>query len=284
MRRQSPFLGIPRAIEQLRYFPADLRRLFLAEGYVYSESPAEAAVLIDVLKLGRLFQEPELWLARGGETLRVLRDRHGVYRHADGVQQGEEAALLFGDRVATSAAGLGPRLHRDLTALVEAQHPDQVRLDRLTEQGAVGALRYGERWVPAALEDDGVRYNLGCLAIPPEQRQEVEGLRAVNEQRAGSLARLRESIQAMVGERLRFDSRTGRCVRRGSGPTTTTRRPTVSTGWATRSSTARGARTRRRCAWTSCWTPTSVPAGAGSRGPISPGSACRGPSILTRWI
>ncbi len=205
MRRQSPFLGIPRAIEQLRYFPADLRRLFLAEGYVYSESPAEAAVLIDVLKLGRLFQEPELWLARGGETLRVLRDRHGVYRHADGVQQGEEAALLFGDRVATSAAGLGPRLHRDLTALVEAQHPDQVRLDRLTEQGAVGALRYGERWVPAALEDDGVRYNLGCLAIPPEQRQEVEGLRAVNEQRAGSLARLRESIQAMVGERLRFD-------------------------------------------------------------------------------
>jgi hypothetical protein len=85
MRRKSPWLGIPRAFEQLRYFPQDLRRLFLAEGYVYSESPAEAAVLIDVLTFGRLFREPELWVARGGETFRVVRDKQGAYRHADGL-------------------------------------------------------------------------------------------------------------------------------------------------------------------------------------------------------
>jgi hypothetical protein len=205
MRRKSPWLGIPKAFEQLRYFPQDLRRLFLAEGYVYSESPAEAAVLIDVLTFGRLFRESELWVARGGGTFRVIRDKHGTYRHADGPQQGEEAMLLFGDRVAASAAELSPRLHRDLTALVEAHHPDQVRLDRLTEQGAVGALRYGERWVPAALEDDGARYTLGCLATPPEHRAEVEGQRAANAQRSGSLQRLREAIHAMVEERLRFD-------------------------------------------------------------------------------
>ncbi|MCS6900157.1 MAG: hypothetical protein RMJ98_10900 [Myxococcales bacterium] len=205
MKRHNPWLGIPKVMEQLRYFPQDLRRLFLAEGYVYSESPAEAAVLLDVLKFGRLFRESELWVARGGETFRVVRDKQGVYRYAEGPQEGEEAALLFGDRVATSVAGLGPRLHRDLTALVEAHHPDQIRLGWLTERGAVGELRYGEHWIPAVLEDDGMRYTLGCLAIPPVHRAVVEAQKEANAQRAGSLKRLREAIHAMVEERLRFD-------------------------------------------------------------------------------
>lgn len=205
MRRKSPYLGIPKVMEQLRYFPSDLRRIFLAEGYVYSESPAEAAVLIDVLKLGRLFREPELWLARGGETLQVLRDRYGTYRYAGGAQKGEEASLLFGDRVAIQASELVPRLHRDLTTLVDKYHVDQVRLDRLTEQGAVAALRFGEHWVPAALKEDGKRYDLSCMAIPASQRSEILSQQSANALRAGSIARLKNAIHQMVDERLRFD-------------------------------------------------------------------------------
>lgn len=205
MKRRGPLLGIGKLVEQLRHAPEDLRRIFLAEGYVYSESPVEASVLFDVLKLERLFREPELWLARGAETFRLKRERGGGYRHQDGPLQGTEAALLLGDRVATSESSLSPRLHRDVVGLSEAHHPDQIRLEHLTEQGAVGALRYGERWVPAALDDDGVRYNLGCLALPPEQRAEVEAQKAANAQRAGSVQRLREAMAAMVDERLRFD-------------------------------------------------------------------------------
>lgn len=205
MSKKSPILGIPGTLDQLRYAPEDARKLLLAEGYVYSESPEVASVLIDVLKLGRLFREPELWMARGGEVFRLERDKTGAYRHADGERKGDEPALLLGDRVALRRDELLPLLHRDLSPVVEAHAPERVRIVRLTEQGAVVDLRYGDDWVPAALDDDGQRYSVACTAPPAARREQVAARRAVNLQRAGSVARLRDAVRAMVDERLRFD-------------------------------------------------------------------------------
>jgi hypothetical protein len=208
LERESPYIAVPAVSAALRYTPADARKLLLAQGYVYAESPELAATLVDVLRLSRLFTEPEIFLARGAEVHRLVRDpKTSVYRHADGDQRGDEASLLFGDRVAPSRDELFPFLHRDLTRLAREHAPDQVRVLRLTSEGAVAELRYGERWVRAALADDGAQLSVSCLAPPVDAAAaaEVDLLLAGNTARAAAIEPVREAVRAMVSERLRFD-------------------------------------------------------------------------------
>lgn len=203
--RGSPIMSVPAVLAQVRYFPEDARKLFLSEGYVYAETPEMATTLVDVLKLHHLFKEKEIFLARGMDVRRVARDDKGVYRWADGEQRGEEASLLFGDRLGLSEAEVTPFLHRDLTRLAQDDAPERMRVTRLTEGGALAELRYAGTWIPAALADDGKQLTVRCLAVPDAAEDAVQKARDLQLERVRTIAPVRETVRTMVDEKLRFD-------------------------------------------------------------------------------
>lgn len=205
LSKQSPIVAVPAVSEALKYTPEDARRVLLREGYVYAEAPLLATVLVDVLRLGRLFREPEIFLARGAEVHRLVRDnRWSVYRYAEGEAKGEEASLLHGDRVSVTREGLLPLLHRDLGKLARAWAPDRMRIERLTREGAVAELQYDGQQALAALSDDGQQLDVECL-VPSGDTQRLLAARATNSERAALIEPVREAMRAMVQERIRFD-------------------------------------------------------------------------------
>ena len=206
LAKGSPLKSVPSITEGLKWFPDDARRVLLREGYVYAESPELATTFVDVLKLGRLFREPTIYLQRGAATHRLVRDdKAGTYRFAEGEFQGDEASLLLADRVALTPEGLAKPLHRDLAKLRQNDAPDRLRITRLTEAGALAELRYGDTWSPAVLADDGVSYSVSCLMPAPDKAAEVATRRDANVARMRAIAPVAEAVRAMVAERLRFD-------------------------------------------------------------------------------
>ncbi len=202
MSKGSPYVTVPQALAAVRYFPEKARRLFLREGYLYVESPELAAVLVEVLRVGHFFKEQEAFLLRGAEVLKVTRDRFGVFRHTDGALAGEEATLLFGDRLGATEAELLPPLHRDLSPLGEGDAPDQISIGRITGEGVVATARWGGVTAPAVLADDGKRLALSCVSDPADAaRAGRDAARA----RTTALAPLRRAVLEMVKEKLRFD-------------------------------------------------------------------------------
>lgn len=201
----TPVIGVPRALATIKYFPEEARKLFLREGYLYADSPELAAVLVDQLRIGHLFKEKTVWIARGDEVFSVTKD-DWVYKHDDGPWKGEEAQLLFGDRLGTSREEVeGGRLHRDLAPVSAKEAPDRLRIDRLVEGGAAASLRYGEVWVPAVLEEKGATLEVACKSIPTEHAAAVTKRRDENLLRARALASVRSAVRTMVVEKLRFD-------------------------------------------------------------------------------
>ena len=206
LAKGSPIMSVPSVAEGLRWFPEDARKVLLAEGYVYAETPDMATSLVDVLKLGKLFKEPAIFLARGAVVHRLERDeKAATYRFTEGDQRGDEAALLFGDRVATTREGLGAPLHRDLSRIAREDAPDRLKITRLTEAGALAELRYGDTWVPAALADDGASYAVLCALPSPDRAADVHARRDANLARVKALEPVHDAVRAMIGERLRFD-------------------------------------------------------------------------------
>ncbi len=204
-RGRTPVLGVPRALATLRYFPDAARAVFLREGYLYADSPELAAVLVDQLRIGHLFKERTVFIARGKDIFAVTRGDWG-YKHDDGPWKGEEAQILLGDRLARTREELTAPLHRALSPVVDAEAPDRLRIDRLVEGGAAASLRYDGVWVSAVLEDDGASLRVACTVRPGEpERERVEARRAENLRRAAALRRVRESVRTMVVEKLRFD-------------------------------------------------------------------------------
>ncbi len=202
MSKGSPYVTVPQALASVRYFPEKARALFLREGYLYAESPELATVLVEVLKVGHLFKEPEVLILRGAAIFKVRRDKFGVFRHVDGELAGDEAALLFGDRLGLTEAELLPPLHRDLSPLTEGDAPDRVTISRLTPRGAVATARWGDVTVPALLDDDGRSLSLACLDDPGGA---TRARRTEARARATALASVRRAVRDMVREKLRFD-------------------------------------------------------------------------------
>src|SRR6201999_3327833 len=101
---------------------AALRALLLREGYAYAPDPLDALGLVSDVSLADLFDDREIWLQRGSETRRLVREverRETTYRYVAGPLAGRAADLLFGDRVAAREAELGTPLHRDLRGLAD---------------------------------------------------------------------------------------------------------------------------------------------------------------------
>jgi len=197
--------------------PAGLRALVLREGYLYSPEPRDALALVTRLELPDLFEEPEIWLARGKDIHHLRRTTEGrgsrttvSYRHKGGSLDGRRADLLFGDRIATTAEALAAPLHRDLRALAEDVGFDRARILHHGPDALVAELRFpAERaeplWIPAVLEAHGAALRLECVAADPETREAVQAARDATAFRRRVLARMRATITAQVGEALRFD-------------------------------------------------------------------------------
>lgn len=204
---KAPVIGIPEIARETRHFPEDARALFLSEGYVYSEEPDVATVLVDSLTLGRLFKEPKIFLARGAKVHELTRDRKaGTYRYVTGDDAHEEATLLLGDRLSIEREGLFPLLHRDLSELMSASGADRVEIDKLTEGAARVRLVFGAATLRAVADDDGTRLVLGCVEGGSTKRPAaIAAIEDENRARRQALSNVRRASRDMVRERLRFD-------------------------------------------------------------------------------
>jgi hypothetical protein len=189
---------------------ATLRTKLLPDGYVYADDPQLAFALVRELSLDELFDEPEIWLARGDRIERLERQRARFsrgfeYRHTEGRERGRGAELLLGDRLAASEAGLAAPLHRDVRSLRDRVGFERIEVTHRRSETLVAKLRFGGKWVPALIESEGAHLELGCIDADREARAEIDALVAADAPRRRAVAALHVSIGDLVDERLPFD-------------------------------------------------------------------------------
>jgi hypothetical protein len=201
---EQPAYAFERALSRAKKNPELAREVFLTEGYLYSESAELAALLVNYLALGLLFREPEIQLARGSE-LWTLQRHEGDYVYKEGPERGQRASLLLFDRVFLAGKVPATSLHLDLHALAAQGLADELRLDRLTESGAVAALRFGSDWLPAALKREGGALELDCQRMPPALADAVSQARALAKRRARVSDVLSRVVNNELDEGLPFD-------------------------------------------------------------------------------
>jgi hypothetical protein len=189
---------------RLRHHPALLRTVLLTEGYLYATTPALGTALSEGLTPSDLFREPEIVIERAATRIRARRDEDGRYLVADGPDAGKPARTLLFDRVWAEGAAPAEPLHADARALVDELGADGLELERVTDSGIVGILRYGAERVPAVLGAKDGRLTLTCQSAPsnPAAVLAAKGRAA---RRAQVLARLRAVIHEQVAEDLPFD-------------------------------------------------------------------------------
>jgi hypothetical protein len=199
-----PSQAFERVLIRVRKRPELAREVFLTEGYLYSESAELGALYVDYLALGLLFRQPELSLARGREVWTLVR-HDGDYEYKAGPERGQRARLLLFDRVFVAGSEPGPALHLDVRAVAAQSLADELRLDRLTDTGALGALRFGADWLPAALKRSGDALELSCERVSPTLADSVAQARALAKRRARVTDVLSRVVANEVDEGLPFD-------------------------------------------------------------------------------
>jgi hypothetical protein len=188
--------------------PEGLRALVLREGYAFAPDPLDALALAAHVTLPDLFREPRIVLQRRAETRWLRREtKRGetTYRYEDGPLEGRAADLLFGDRVAVDERELEHPLHRDVRSLAETAGFDRARIERRTEKGLIASLRFGDRWARAAIDADGARLSLACLAEDRATRDAIATARSTTAARRRALHALQETVTEVVQEAFRFD-------------------------------------------------------------------------------
>jgi hypothetical protein len=203
LAKAPPFRRIKSTRERLQNDKPAMRQLLLREGYVYASEPAEALALITLLDLPKLFDEPKIFLQRGSVVHELTRvpGRFPTYRHADG-RTGE---LLFGDRVAVEAKGLGDPLHRDLRSIARELGFDRTRVLERRAGGLYAELRFGSTWARTLLVASGPQLTLGCHDEPKAKRAALSEWRKQNAKRRNALGQLHASIDEQLKESLPFD-------------------------------------------------------------------------------
>ena len=201
---EPPAYAFERALAHVKNNPELAREVFLTEGYLYSESPELAALYVNYLALGLLFREPEIQLARGLE-LWTLQRHDGDYVYTAGPERGQRATLLLFDRVFVTGKEPGAALHRDVRGAATQSLADELRIDRLTENAALGTLRYGKDWLRVALKRNGVALELDCQSVPPELAEAVSQARSVAKRRARVTDVLTRVVKSELDEGLPFD-------------------------------------------------------------------------------
>jgi hypothetical protein len=189
---------------RFRHHPALLRSVLLTDGYVYATTPALGTALSEGLTPSDLFRDAEIVIERGSERIRARRGEDGRYVVTEGPDAGKPARTLLFDRVWAEGSGPGEPLHADAGALADELGADGLELERVTDAGVVGVLRYGPERVPAVLVAKGGRLGLTCQATPNNPAAVAEAKSRAG-RRAQVLERLRAVIHEQVAEDLPFD-------------------------------------------------------------------------------
>jgi hypothetical protein len=197
-----------RALEALRKKferrPEALRSILLRDGYLYSESPDMAFALVSQVRPEELFRDAEIWIARGGTTLRAHYVKGRGYFYDDGPEAGARVKLLHLDRV--GSGGLTPEpLHRDVRSLSYQLFFDGFRVRRLTERAILADLAYGNLWIPSVLESDGARLTLKAELVAPEAVEQLTAARTAARAKFEALNQLQGAMLAQIDEALPFD-------------------------------------------------------------------------------
>ena len=184
--------------------PAVLRQIVLTDGYLYAEDPGLAVLYANYLTLQNLFREPILRLERGDARFSVVRKDAG-YEFSDGPDRGKPARLLLFDRVWIDGQEPSPSRHVTVRRLADELGSDEIAIEKVSEQGISARIRYGQTWVPAALELRDGRAYLGCEAVPADLRDRVESARGQRQRLRRAVEPLRAVIREQVDEALPFD-------------------------------------------------------------------------------
>jgi hypothetical protein len=196
------------AVKRHKYDPKALRAVLLREGYAFSSDPHDALAIVTAVHMADLFSEPEIWIQRGADTRKLVREekkREVAYRYVDGPSKGRAADLLFGDRVALSEEDLKSPIHRDLRGLADSVGFDRAKITRRTEGALLASLRFGETWVKAVIEAEGAALRLDCIDEEKAKRDEVARELKASAPRRQALAKIHEVVTAQVTAALRFD-------------------------------------------------------------------------------
>ena len=204
LRARFPWDLVKDLVKRFAASPKLARKVLLREGYLYAETADLAWSLAHFVALENLFDEDELVIERGSETISVIR-RDGLYRVAAGTNQGQKAKLLLFDRVRPSGENFGPPLHRDLRQLKHQLGFDQVRILKIHNQSLVAKFRYGEFWQDVVLKSTGARVELDCEVLSASHDDRLISARQRTRQRARLMAVVRREILAQVDEKLPFD-------------------------------------------------------------------------------
>jgi hypothetical protein len=201
---ESPWGAFEATYKQLSKRPEELRQVLLSEdGYLYAEDPTVAAMLATHVTLGQLFREPELVVGRGASEYRAVR-KDDDYYWLDGPDRDQPARLWLFDRVAPAGTALAPARHVGISKLARELGTSEIKLERLTAEGALASLVYGELSVPAVLVQRGGEFELGCRVEPADggsiDEAQRRALRAARVQMA-----LKRVIDQQVEEALPFD-------------------------------------------------------------------------------
>lgn len=183
--------------------PELARQLLLKDGYLYSEEPNHAFTLVSQIKPRHLFDEPRIWVHRGPWLMQAERDEEADYYFLDGPEKGRKVRLLHLDRVGTGE--VPPPLHRDFRGLRYRQFFERARVRHITETAIVADLRYGTHWIPTLLKSKGELLEVEAEAIPPDEVEDVQAVRALLERKARAVSVLRAAMRAQIDEGLPFD-------------------------------------------------------------------------------
>lgn len=184
--------------------PSLAREVLLTEGYLYTESPALAAVLVRTVRLEHLFSAPELVIERGSRRLTALRVGDH-YQNPDGETENQRATLLLFDRVWVAGEDPGPPLHRSLREVRSELGFDTLQVRTMHPERIVAELSYGEQRTLALLRSRGPLAELSCELVPRGQREGLDEARRRARRRARVVAGLQRTILAQIAEALPFD-------------------------------------------------------------------------------
>ncbi|HEY3237309.1 MAG TPA: hypothetical protein VGJ84_21495, partial [Polyangiaceae bacterium] len=184
-------------------YPHTGRAVLLRDGYLYTDNPDFAYVLVSFVGVEHLFDEPQIWIQRGERLYTATRIPTGSYVYDDGLEAGKPVKLILFDRLGTGAPP--PALHRDLRSLRYRLHFDRMEIRHATHDFLLADLSYGAITVPTVLSAQGPRLELKCEAVPPDRAVDLSLFRDIAARRQRAVQALRQVMLSEIDEKLPFD-------------------------------------------------------------------------------
>lgn len=204
-RNPSPGWALHRLYKNWANRPEIARALLLREGYLFADSPALGAALVDRVELHHLYRDGDLVIERGDQRLLARKGNNPWYEYVDGPEAGARARLLLFDRVSPVDAPLGAPLHVSAREVAVTLGFERLRRMHVTDDAVLAEARYGPDWVPTLFHVRGTRLELDCELVDEAAKTRVARARELAVRRARMLGVKRGAIVSMVREALPFD-------------------------------------------------------------------------------